>query len=154
MVKNFVWSTVLLGLFTACTGRQAETSRPQPVAKTQAEEFSITVMEGGGFTGMVNGFTLSSDGKVTGWKQAGAGQRTVDWETTADVEPINKLRMELDKSGLMGSNIENPGNMSKTVILEKEGTRQRWVWSSQDDVPEDASKWYRAVNEFCRQLAP
>ena len=150
VVRLIVACTVLV----ACTTRKSETNPPQKTMVINEKEFSITIMEGGGFTGITNGFTLHSGGKVTCWEQRPGAQKTITWERMADVEPINRFRAQLASSGLMDTKIETPGNMSKTVILEDGDEPQTWIWASPDDVPASANDWYRAVNEFCRQLTP
>jgi len=119
--------------------------------------FRIIIQEGGGFSGLTTGYTLSSNGKVEYWRQFPGKEKTIVWEKEVDPQNILRFRKELEASNVLSLELKEYGNMTTTITYIRGDEKYSWHWSKTVDnsrVPPALQKWYREVSSFCRSLAP
>lgn len=149
---------VLLGSFLACrkpAGENAKRSATTPETPAATSDFTLSIATGGGFTGLVSGYTLHSDGRVTHWQRYPAGKDTMLWSTHADSTHIAQLRQMLLDAGMTQETIRGSGNITTTVSYTTADSTYTWSWSGtgpESDLPPEVARWYRRVERFCDQV--
>ncbi len=114
--------------------------------------FKISVATGGGFTGLVRGFYLHSDGKVEAWRRFPAQPDSILWAVQADPEKIAEFARQLEGTGALKIAYETTGNMTTRIVYSLPDTSYAWSWSNASDAPAELKEWYGKVRQFCREL--
>ena len=133
-------------------GQAASPDSARPVTP---QPFSFSLSSGGGFTGLVSGFTLASDGTVKEWERHGGGADSTLWETRIPGDRIVEFRKRLEQGGAKGISLQGSGNMTTMVKLRLPDTLYLWSWSGagvSESVPEPFRSWYPEVRGFCENL--
>ena len=122
-------------------------------AVAEQEPFQITLWQGGGFTGLASGFTLSSNGDVTHWQRFSGQSDSILWMGTGNLVEIQKLKSQLEESGALEMKVEESGNMTAGASYETKETGYRWTWKQSgfdDDIPELIRDWFKDAINFCQ----
>ncbi|HEX9652247.1 MAG TPA: hypothetical protein VGA99_00920 [bacterium] len=166
-VSNSLTLFLILSVFTFMAGCHKKSARapeteesPQPVTLAKAttapsDTFKIIVSNGGGITGLFNGYTLHPHGLVTHWQRWAAGPDSVLWTVNADSAQIQSFRQELLASGMLEKSMQQTGNMTTSVTLELPAREYIWSWGDTrafDSATPAFKEWYRRVETFCRSL--
>ena len=122
-------------------------------AVEQEKNFKISIATGGGFTGLVRGFYLYSDGKVETWRRFPAQSDSILW--TAQVEPwrIAEFAQQLERTGALKKTSEGTGNVTTRIIYSLPDVSYTWSWSSAHTAPPELKAWYDKVKQFYRELS-
>jgi hypothetical protein len=115
--------------------------------------FTLTLSYGGGFSGLYEGYTLSSPDSVTAWRQRAAGPRAEEWARKADPESLIAFVRELKP--YFGAESAGTGNMTARIDFQSPGVHHEWSMGgapASPDAPEPFRTWYRRVESYCRGL--
>lgn len=101
-------------------------ARPEAAAPTP-EDFTLRFGQGGGFSGLWQGYTIRPDGGVTQWNGPAAG---------ANEEPAGRLsRAQMDSlwqrveaAGFFSQDTREVGNMTAFIEVQAEGRTHRASW--------------------------
>ena len=77
---------------------------------------------------------------------------SVLWQATAHADSVGHLRVELERSGALGTVHRRTGNMTTTITYSTRDSSFTWSWGSAG--PENLREWYRQAHRFCAHLAP
>ena len=91
------------------------------------EDFRLVCGQGGGFTGLWDGFTVQADGQVFSW----SGRMAEENLTPAgklDSEKVNALSSRLEQLGFFSMRLEEYGNMTAIIDLTSGGQQHRVSW--------------------------
>jgi len=149
---------ILSVVLMACCHSKDKKSAMELSASKAAEQdpYQIMLWQGGGFTGLVSGFTLSSTkGDVTHWQRFPGQPDSILWKETANSAEIQKLKIQLEESGALEMKAEETGNMTAGASFQTKEIVYRWTWKhtgSNDDIPESIRGWFKEALRFCRSL--
>ena len=121
----------------------------------EQQAYQITLWQGGGFTGLTTGFTLSSTGEVTRWQRLPGQSDSVLWIMKGYSSEIQKLRSQLEESGALEMKYDDTGNITVGISYNKKDEKYLWTWNQtgvKTDVPEPLRNWYQNAMDFCRSL--
>ena len=122
-----------------------------PGARTRAD-FLISIAAGGGFTGLVRGFSLHADGTVEAWQRLPAQPDSILWTIRADPGQVAELARQLEETGALEETYEETGHMTTRVVYSRPRAAHSWSWSSGGGTPAELKEWYGRVRRFCRDL--
>ena len=126
--------------------------RPAAPGSQVEDAFAITLARGGGFTGLVRGFHLYSDGKVAAWRRYPAQPDSVLW--TVQVEPgkIAEFARQLERTGALKKAHAATGNTTTRIVYSLPDSGYTWSWSNAGAAPAELKQWYVRVRQFCEQV--
>ena len=139
-----VWS-LLFGVL-ACT---------QPRTSAEPSDFRITLSRGGGFTGMVTGYHLQSDGTMTAWRRALAQPEQVDWTHKLTVADVSRWAQDLH-GAVQGWESQETGNMTTSLEFVRNDSVRTWTWAGTGApamAPKAIGEWLQAFDSFARETA-
>ena len=142
VVKTSVFLVIIFYVILAHSG-----CRPVPDA------FSISIASGGGFTGLVGGFYLHSNGKVEAWRRFPAQPDSILWTVQVDPRKIAEFAQQLEQTGVVEKTYKATGNMTTRVIYSLQDVSHTWSWSNEGDAPPELKEWYGRVRKFCGELS-
>ena len=131
---HFVLGAVLF--FSSCD-RDSVRERVAP------SEFRLSLSRGGGVTGAVRGCDFVPNGRVRAWKKWASGRVESLW--TRALPPLVVEQRVAALASL--APVDEPGNFSYRVVLERPDTIRVWTWAAHDPLTE----WYRNTRALCRQ---
>ena len=93
----------------------------------QQPAFQLEIAEGGGYTGSVRGYTISSNGEVTHWQKLGRSDSvlSVSRIPVSDVERLSSL---LESGNLPGDGYSMSGNVTRVITLKRDDGTKSWTW--------------------------
>lgn len=143
-------------LITGCNSRNKKSAVELSASNaTEQEPYQIRLWQGGGFTGLISGFTLFSNGEVTHWQRFPGQSDSILWKGTGSLAEIQKLKRQLEESGALEMKADETGNMTEGASYETKETVYRWTWKqtgSDDDIPESIRGWFKDAILFCQSL--
>jgi hypothetical protein len=163
-VSIFFFILVVIAFASHCKkkmGRapEAKTSAPAietaKVAPAAADTFKISFSRGGGFTGLVRGYTLYSDGVVQHWQRMPAGPDSILWTMTVEPAQIQAFKQQLHDTGMLEKTLDETGNLTTVVLLESPRDHYRWSWSGvspPEALPPAFKAWCDNMEAFCKNL--
>lgn len=118
-----------------------------------AEPFTLSLSSGGGFSGLVEGFTLTSQGQVTAWQKLPGNPETTLWSKKGDSDSAIALVESL--KSFLAVDLKETGNVTTRISLVLPDTS--WLWSKSgsvaaSDVPEPFQTWYARAESYCLSL--
>ncbi len=131
----------------ACNKKSAEKTPEQPAIVP----FRISISTGGGFTGLYQGFTLHSDGKIEQWQKDRAGEVKILKSRQVDVKEFVKFRKELERDDIFKIKLTQTGNMTTKIVYQKWDSTFVWTWQAGGEIPPQMQKWYDSIRIFCKQ---
>jgi len=123
---------------------------PVMTADDSKANFLVRVSEGGGITGLEQGYTLFPDGKIEHWQQLPGKQDTVLWTAKTDPAETQKFQLNLENSGFLQKSFQKVGNITVRIVYERPDTTFQWSWSKGGITPTEFGKWYKEVKEYCQ----
>ena len=155
-ILKMLFIILSLVLITGCNSKNKKSAVELSArAAAEQEPYQITLWQGGGFTGLASGFTLSSNGEVTHWQRFPGQSDSILWKETGNFAEIQKLKNQLEESGALEMKAEETGNMTAGASYETKETVYRWTWKqtgSDDDIPESIRGWFKDAINFCQSL--
>ncbi len=125
------------------------------VAPAVVDTFKISFSRGGGFTGLVSGYTLHSDGVVQHWQRMPAGPDSILWAMTVEPAQIQTFKQQLHDTGMLEKKLDETANLTTVVVLESPSHQYRWSWSGvspPESLPLAFKAWCEQVEAFCKNL--
>jgi len=111
------------------SGCSSSNSSSVPMTKT------ISISRGGGVSGVYNGFSITSEGKVTKWLQLPAEEKKVtDLFTTTSDSALFFFRY-LDEAGFRSTEFSTPGNMTTVIQLDSGNMSHAIKWGNAEVKP-------------------
>ena len=115
----------------------------------QDKPFVVSISKGGGFTSLVQGCELRSDGMIIEWKQYAMGKREELGRKQVSSLRIRELAERLLALESSGGVFGKPGNMTYKIAYTDVSDTLGWSWSIDDSVDLELVEWYRNTREFC-----
>jgi len=131
----------------ACHKKSTEKTSQHPAIVP----FQISIATGGGFTGVYQGFTLHSDGKIEQWQKDRAGEVKILKYTQVDAKEFVKFRKELERDDIFKIKLTQTGNMTTKIVYQKGDSTFVWTWQAGAEIPPQIQKWYDSIRTFCKQ---
>lgn len=113
--------------------------------------FAITISSGGGFTGLVRGYRLDSEGRVSSFERRANNERIV-WNTSTDAATVRAFGQKLLAIGPLAP--ETTGNMTSRIVYESEDSILIWTWSGSDPAFPALTEWYLKLTQYCASFDP
>jgi len=123
--------------------------------ETQVDSFSIIISNTGGFTGLGNGYTLSSDGTVKHWKQLSFVKDTTLWERKADLNEVINFKNQLDTCGILQKQFNGTDNITTRLVYNLKDTSYTWTWKGKGaskNIPTEINNWYKKIISFLKNI--
>ena len=104
-------------------------------SSTVSTHKTISISRGGGVSGAYNGYSITSEGKVTKWLQMPAeGKKVTDLFTTTSDSASFFFRY-LDESGFRTTEFSTPGNMTTVIQLDSGSMSHSIKWGNPEVTP-------------------
>lgn len=139
----------------ACQRQVSKSSQPALSEGKASSPFTLTLSSGGGFTGLYQGCTLTSQGEVKGWQRRTGAPESVAW--TVQDRPDSIFALAKDLENYLNVELEEAGNMTMRIRFELPDTAHQWSISGSGasaEAPEPFRTWYARAEAYCRSLAP
>ncbi|MDZ4804935.1 MAG: hypothetical protein SGI90_08765 [Candidatus Eisenbacteria bacterium] len=137
------------GVGGASTASSAGVGGADSAVPANAPAYRLRCSEGGGFTGQWTGFVLEADGRVATWHGRDAESSSGTPIGTATTKEQNRLWSALEKAGFFTRDVNEPGNMTRSVRVEAAADTSIWSWSLK---PEPDSTGRSTVWNACQDL--
>lgn len=155
MTHDLALLMLLFALLLSCNSTQKK-SGSETITKNQIDQvFQITLWQGGGFTGLTTGFTLSSNGAVVHWQRFGGQADTTLWKVKGYLSEVQNLKNQLEESGMLELKYTDTGNITAGIKYETQDQQHVWTWNNSgvdNDIPEPLREWYRHARDFCQSI--
>ncbi len=161
MKSTFTHSTFFVTALTALFSLACQ----KPIAKTPGQEviqnmptskpFTLTLSTGGGFSGLVEGYTLTSQGEVRAWKKRPGAPETTQW--TKKDAPDSAMALAKSLQEFLSVDLQETGNMTTTIRYTVADSTWHWSISSMGaSAPgsEPLQAWYARAIAYCLSLEP
>ena len=123
-------------------------------AAHDASSFSFSVSSGGGFTGLVRGCRMESEGRIVAFERRGAQGESILWTHSTDAGRIRSFAEDLQNSGVLGRTVQQHGNVTASIVYSTADSTFVWTWAGSEPKPPTVAGWYRAVKRHCAELKP
>ena len=123
-------------------------------ASQDTRSFSISISSGGGFSGLVRGYRLQSDGEVVAFERRTAKDEAIRWTRSIDAGTVRSFAEKLLATGLLEQGAREYGNITSRIVYQMSDSTYVWTWSGSEPKPSAAAAWYRDVMRFCSALEP
>lgn len=148
-------ASLLLGLLS-CQKQIAKgpTHTPAKVV-TFSKYFTLTLSSGGGFAGLYQGCTLTSQGEVKAWQKRTGAPESITWTIQEKPDSIFAFAEALEP--YLALDLKETGNMTMRIQLELPDTTHQWSISGSGpsaEAPEPFRTWYVRAAAYCHDLAP
>ncbi len=160
---SLIFFSLLLFLSqNSCKSKQDEIKQSlagsiKPVSETQIDSFSITISNGGGFTGLKNGYTFNSSGIVKRWRQISPVKDTTIWKVKTDGIKANQFRTQLVNSGILNKKYKGTGNITFVLTYKVPDTTYIWTWDGANGgkkAPIEIRDWFNKITDFIISARP
>lgn len=104
-------------------------------SSTTSTTKTISISRGGGVSGAYNGFSITSEGKVTKWLQMPAEEKKATdlFATTSDSASF--FFRYLDEARFRSTEFSTPGNMTTVIQLDSGNTIHTIKWGNTEVTP-------------------
>ncbi|MGH7496739.1 MAG: hypothetical protein ACREOO_30680 [bacterium] len=135
-------------LFSSCSKENKSAAQG---ADKLPSDFRLVFGEGGGFTGMWQGYTIDSSGAIYSWqgKLAGENPRSAG---KLSATQIKALWQEIQKADLLGQELNERGNMTSIMRVTANGVTKELAWIPRMDATATAASPPQQVQQYCRKL--
>jgi hypothetical protein len=147
-------------LFITLNGCNSQDIKPKKIKgevtgaikkETKVDSFSITISNGGGFTGLKNGYTFNSTGLVKRWRQLSFVKDTTIWKVQTDGVKTNYFKNQLVNSGILKKQYNDTGNITFVLTYQIPDTTYTWSWNGkngEENAPSEIKNWFKEVTDF------
>jgi len=151
---------VIFLLFTTLNGCKSKDIKPNQIKTditeainqaTKVDSFKIIISNGGGFTGLKNGYTLNSAGIVKRWRQLSFVKDTTIWKVQTDGIKINNFKNKLVNSGILEKQYNDIGNITFILSYQLPDTTYHWSWNGKNggkNVPAEIKDWFKNITDY------
>ena len=119
--------------------------------EAKVDSFNIIISNGGGFTGLKNGYTLNSAGVVKRWRQLSFVNDTTIWKVQTDGIKIKDFRKKLVNSGILKKQYKDTGNITFVLSYRIPDTTYTWSWNGKnggENVPSEIKNWFKDITDY------
>ncbi len=119
--------------------------------EAKVDSFNIIISNGGGFTGLKNGYTLNSAGVVKRWRQLSLVNDTTIWKVQTDGIKIKDFRNKLVNSGILEKQYKDTGNITFVLSYQIPDTTYTWSWNGKnggENVPSEIKDWFKDITDY------
>ena len=119
--------------------------------EAKIDSFNIIISNGGGFTGLKNGYTLNSAGVVKRWRQLSFVNDTTIWKVQTDGIKIKDFRKKLVNSGILEKQYKDTGNITFVLSYQIPDTTYTWSWNGKnggENVPSEIKDWFKDITDY------
>ena len=119
--------------------------------EAKIDSFNIIISNGGGFTGLKNGYTLNSAGVVKRWRQLSFVNDTTIWKVQTDGIKIKDFRNKLVNSGILEKQYKDTGNITFVLSYQIPDTTYTWSWNGKnggENVPSEIKNWFKDITDY------
>lgn len=95
----------------------------------------ISISNGGGVSGAYNGYSITSEGKVTKWLKIQSGEKKVTDLFTTTADSALFFFRYLDEAGFLTTEFSTPGNMTTIVESDSAGVVHSIKWGNPSVTP-------------------
>lgn len=142
--------------FMACQKQVAKSPGPNAFeGAVSPQSFTLSLVSGGGFAGLYQGFTLTSEGEVKAWQKRSVAPESITW--TIRDKPDSILVFAKALEAFMGTDLKETGNMTTRIQFALPDSTYNWSISGAGpsaEAPEPFRTWYARAEAYCRGLAP
>ncbi len=146
MQKHF-----LIFLFSAFVVMMSSCNKQQ--MKSQSENVStVHLSKGGGFTGIYNGYSITSQGQLVSWQQTAAGEKDVQATDKVKAKKVKPFFQQIET--FIETDLESPGNMTTKLVLQRPDTTVTWLWNAENTDTEptaELNELYLSMWQFCQK---
>jgi len=96
---------------------------------------TISISRGGGVSGAYNGYSITTDGKVTKWLQMPAEEKKATDLFTTTSDSASFFFRYLDEAGFQMTEFSTPGNMTTVIQLDSGGMSHAIKWGNAEVKP-------------------
>ena len=143
-----VMSAFLFLSFAACS---KENKSSAPGTDKPPADFNLVFGEGGGFTGLWQGFAIHADGTVTSWQGKAPGENAKPSGKLSGKQ-MKALWQEIHKSSFFSQEMNERGNMTAIMRVTANGATKELAWIPQFDAAAAAKTAPQQLQQNCRQL--
>ncbi len=152
---------LVLTIQNGCTAKDSEPGQiKNEIARkinhtTKTDSFSISISNGGGFTGLKNGYTLNNTGLVRRWHQLSLVKDTTIWEIQTDGIKTKEFNVELKNSGIINKQYNERGNTTFLLTYKLPDTTYSWSWTvknGKQNIPPEIKIWFKKLTDFLVSL--
>ncbi len=144
----YFMSASLFLSFAACS--KENKSSPQETDKPPAD-FSLVFGEGGGFTGLWQGYTINAEGSISSWQGRMAGENAKPSGQLSGKQ-MKALWQELHKTSFFTQESDERGNMTAIMRVTANGATKELAWIPQMNAASAAKTAPQQLQQYCRQL--
>ncbi len=143
-----ILSTIQIG----CKSNKIKSDIPEAINQNEkVDSFNIIISNGGGFTGLKNGYTLNSAGVVKRWRQLSFVKDTTIWKVQTDGIKIKDFRKKLVNSGILKKQYKDTGNITFVLSYQIPDTTYTWSWNGKNggkNVPTEIKDWFKDITDY------
>ena len=151
--RKFIRISIIILVFHLWSCSSSDKAKV-PSGENMQNDFTLILQEGGGFSGQMNGYTITGNGKIQHWRQFPGKEKTILWETSVDPATVEQFRLELEKSGALQHPLNKTGNMTTSVVFIRKDEKFVWSWRMNSNPLPSLQSWYNKVLNFCKSNAP
>lgn len=142
-VNIFLVSLIFTALVsTSCNSKKSKAVSSQQLDMT--EPFDITYSEGGGLTGLVEFYHITSTGTVEFFQKRPGQQDSLMWSKEVPTHELAKLQQSLVSSTILDQPLNDKGNMTSSLTYATADTSYSLFWSgagAASDVSPELKAW-------------
>jgi hypothetical protein len=152
MKKLLLFSTaafVLMASITiSCGSKKSKSVATQQLALV--EPFDIIYSEGGGLTGLVESYHLSSSGSIDFMQKRPGQQDSLVWSKQVPANELVKLQQSLLSSTILNQPLNSKGNMTSYLTYTTADSTYSLSWPM-SNAPEELSQWIGQLKNVLKQ---
>jgi len=139
---------------TACNSTETKSDYSKEIQGSRiSDTYQLTLWYGGGFTGLTEGFTMTSDGNIQQWQSIPGKSRIIQWTVTGHLSEINQLHDRFINIQSLGQEFSQTGNMTSGIIYKINEKTFTWTWdqaNKKNEAIKSLQDWYQHAIKFCR----
>ena len=139
----FIWVLIFTSLkITSCNSKKSKAFDSQQLYI--AEDFNITYSEGGGITGLIEIYHLSSSGAIEHFRTLPGQQDSLIWSKEVETTELVELQQSLLESNILNETLNEKGNMTTKLTYTTADTSYSFTWAgtgSMSDISEELKLW-------------
>ena len=145
--KNVVWMAVIIAAGISCSKTNKQASS---FAQEVPDDFSIQFGEGGGFTGMWQGYTIKANGDILSWQGRTYGENPESVGTLSQ-EDVQTIWREVQQASFFSQTLSETGNMTAIMRVTANDKRHEVSWAATAAQAQQAVALIN-LREQCRKM--
>jgi hypothetical protein len=141
-------STFLFLLLGACSKENKSSARS---ADKVPADFNLIFGDGGGFTGLWQGYTVDANGAIYSWQGKIAGENAKP-AGKFSAKQMKSLWREIQKADLFTQELDEHGNMTSIMRVTANGATKELAWIPQLGATTAATSAPQELRKYCQTL--